>query len=143
MARSRDLGIISVHCSPLKMHFKVAFFIANVTSNNVGAVVGDRPACVNLPNVRPSSHVFNYPLAHNFQPYGSRVIHTTILSSVYARMPLQKIQQPLPQYLQPFKGPTSSFGRLQQRAKLSNEAIATLITFLEDLKNFRRYSDQE
>ena len=37
----------------------------------------------------------------------------------------------------------SSFERFQQRAKLSNEAIATLITFLEDLKIFRRYSDRE
>jgi hypothetical protein len=36
------------------------------TSNNVGAVVGSRPACVNLPNVRPSSRVSNYPLAHDF-----------------------------------------------------------------------------
>ena len=38
--------------------------------------------------------------------------------------------------LQPFKGPMSSFERFQQRAKLSNEAIATLITFFEDLKIF-------
>jgi hypothetical protein len=44
---------------------------------------------------------------------------------------------------QPFKGPMSSFERFQQSAKLSNEAIATLITFLEDLKIFRRYSDRE
>ena len=35
-------------------------------------------------------------------------------------IPFKRYPQPLPQCLQPFKGPTSSFERLQQRAKLSD-----------------------
>jgi hypothetical protein len=68
---------------------------------------------------------------------------------------------PQPQCLQSFKGPTSSFERLQQRAKLSLtpkpleqadklqllawclRSLEGVITFLEGLKNFRRYSDRD
>jgi hypothetical protein len=96
-----------------------------------------------------------------------------LLSSSVQPYP-QEVRQPLPQCLQPFKGPTSSFERLQQRLSkmlarvrpqewnyANSEAIAaggqtpsgkllawcprslkSAIAFLEDLKNFRRYSDR-
>src|SRR5438067_1970752 len=76
-----------------------------------------------------------------------------LLSSSVQPYP-QQVQQSLPQCLQPFKGPMSSFESLQRRAKLSRmlagspslgspRRLKGVITFLEDLKNFWRHSDRE
>ena len=61
---------------------------------------------------------------------GCRLFSSILLCSAYP----QQVQQPLPQCLQPFKGPTSSFERLQQRAKLSRMLAGGITLTLKPLQ---------
>jgi hypothetical protein len=96
---------------------------------------------VEAPQDSPITSDYCYPSGGDYSAPRCR-----LLSSVQPYP--QQVQQPLPQCLQPFKGPTSSFERLQRRAKLSrmlagSRRLKGVIAFLEDLKIFRRYLDRE